>query len=86
MRRLPLAPLLSLLVVSAVPPALAAPEAVLAPGKPAGVKKAQDQESTIPLAVFGAAAVGIGIALAVADDGDGVTPGTTPVTATTTAP
>ena len=56
---------------------------VLAPGKPAGVKQAQDQDSMVPLAVFGAAAVGIGIALAVAGDDD-ATPGTPPPSTTTT--
>jgi hypothetical protein len=57
---------------------------VLAPGKPAGVKQAQDQDSMVPLAVFGAAAIGIGIALAVSDNGDATTPSTPPVTTTTT--
>ena len=87
MRRTTLAPLLSLLIASAVPPACAASEVALAPGKPAGIKKAQDQDSTMPLLVFGAAALGIGIALALADDGDAATPSTPPpATTTTTAP
>jgi hypothetical protein len=82
MRKVALAPILSLLIASALP-AFAAPDAALSPGKPAGVKRAQDQDSTVPLAVFGAAAVGIGIALAVSDDGDAATP-TPPATTTTT--
>ena len=86
MRKLTLAPLLSLLIAAAVPPALAAPQAGLAPGKPAGVKKAQEQDSTTPLLVFGAAAIGIGIALAVSDDGDSATPTPPATTTTTTAP
>jgi hypothetical protein len=85
MPKVTLAPLLSLLIVSAVPPAFAAPEAALVPGKPAGIKRAQDQDSTIPLVVFGAAAIGIGIALAVADDSDAPTP-MPPATTTGTAP
>ena len=84
MRKVAIVPLLSLAIAWA--PAFAAPEAGLAPGKPAGVKKAQDQDSTVPLAVFGAAAIGIGIALAVGDDGDAATPNPPPVTTTTTAP
>ena len=83
MRQVALAPILSLLIAVAVPPAFAAPDAALVPGKPAGIKKAQDQDSTVPLLVFGAAAIGIGVALAVADDGDPATP-TPPATATTT--
>jgi len=83
MRQVALAPILSLLIAAAVPPAFAAPDAALAPGKPAGIKKAQDQDSALPLLVFGAAAIGIGVALAVADDGDPATP-TPPATATTT--
>lgn len=58
--------------------------APLAPGRPAGVKQAQDRDMTTPLLVMGVAAVGIGIALAVAggDDNSSVTPA--PVTTTTT--
>lgn len=55
---------------------------VLAPGKPAGISRAQEQETMVPLAVFGAAAVGIGIALAVSDDGNGGAPTTTTTTGT----
>lgn len=81
MRRVAFAILLPFVMSQA---AFAAPKAAaLAPGKPAGVKQAQDQDSMVPLAVFGAAAVGIGIALAVAG-GDDATPGTPPPTTTTT--
>jgi hypothetical protein len=54
-----------------------------APGKPAGVKQAQDQDVSTPLLVMGAAAIGIGIALAVSDDGNS-TPVNPPNTTTTT--
>ena len=86
MRKLALAPLLSLVIAAAAPtvPAFAAPDAALAPGKPAGLKKAQDQDPVAPLLVMGAAAIGIGIALAVADDGDPATP-TPPATTSATA-
>lgn len=83
MRKVAFAPILSLLIAAMVPPAFAASDS-LVPGKPAGLKKAQDQDSTMPLLVFGAAAVGIGIALAVADDGDASTPTPPPTTTTTT--
>ena len=87
MRKVALAPILSLLIALAPGlPAFAAPDAALSPGKPAGIKKAQDQDSTTPLLVFGAAAIGIGIALAVADDGDASTPTPPATTTTTTAP
>ena len=58
----------------------------LAPGKPAGIKKAQD-ESRNALLYIGLAAVGIGIALAVSDNGGGptnVVPGTTTTSTTST--
>lgn len=59
---------------------------LLAPGKPAGIKKAQD-ESGNALLYIGLAAVGIGIALAVSDNGGGptnVVPGTTTTSTTST--
>jgi len=59
----------------------------LAPGKPAGIKAAQMWEDNAPLFVFGAAAVGIGIALAVSngDNSNGTPPAVTnpPTTGTT---
>jgi len=64
-------------------PLTASNAAPLAPGKPAGVKQAQDQDVSTPLLVMGAAAVGIGIALAVSDDGNSM-PGNPPSTTTTT--
>ena len=81
MRRVALAILLPLLIAQG---AFAAQQSALTPGKPAGIKQAQEQDSTVPLAVFGAAAIGIGIALAVSDNNDAVTPGTPPTTTTTT--
>jgi len=82
MRKVASATILSLLISPLGPGAFAA-QAALTPGKPAGISRAQDQETKIPLAVFGAAAVGIGIALAVAG-GDDAAPGTPPTTTTTT--
>jgi hypothetical protein len=85
MRRVTLAILLPLLISQS---AFAGPQKPgLAPGKPAGISRAQEQETMIPLAVFGAAAVGIGIALAVSDDDNATgTPPTTTTTTTGTAP
>jgi hypothetical protein len=57
----------------------------LASGKPAGAKAAQSWDDNTPLMVFGLAAVGIGIALAVSNDDDGPAPvATNPPTAGTT--
>ena len=70
------------LVVIATVPALAA-EPPLAPGKPAGVRHAQKEDGTGMLIVAGGALVGIGIALATADNGVPGTPGTTPANSTT---
>ena len=83
MRKVASATILSLLISPLGPGAFAA-EAALTPGKPAGIKQAQEQDSMVPLAVFGAAAIGIGIALAVSDNNDTATPGTPPTTTTTT--
>jgi hypothetical protein len=64
--------------------ALAADLAPLAPGRPAGVMKAQD-ERIDPLIYVGVVAVAIGIALAVSDnDSDHVTH-TTPASTTTSS-
>jgi len=79
MRRVALAILLPLLISQS---ASAAQQSALIPGKPAGIKQAQDQEISTPLIVMGAAAVGIGIALAVSDGGNA--PVTAPTTTTTT--
>lgn len=82
MRRVSKAMILPLLIPLAVSGALAAPQEVsLAPGKPAGVKQAQNQELSTPLLVMGAAAVGIGIALAVSGN-DNAAPATTTTTGT----
>lgn len=81
MRSVASATILSLLIASTG--AFAASQPSLAPGKPAGIKTAQNQEDITPLYVFGAAAIGIGIALAVSGDDD-ATPGTPPTTTTTT--
>ena len=81
MRRVVPTVLLSVLIAQS---ALAAsPTAPLAPGKPAGIKQAQDEDTT-PLLVFGAAAVGIGIALAVSDNSTPATPSVTTITTATT--
>lgn len=80
MRRVSKAMILPVLIPLAASNAFALP---LAPGKPAGVKQAQDQEVSTPLLVMGAAAIGIGIALAVSDDGNSM-PGNPPSTTTTT--
>jgi hypothetical protein len=64
--------------------AVAADPLRLAPGKPAGVRKAQD-ESQNALIYIGLAAAGIGIALAVSSNGSGaVTPAPTTTSSTTT--
>jgi hypothetical protein len=86
MRRVAKAMILPLLIPLAA--ANAAPQTtVLAPGKPAGIKQAQDQDTSAPLLVMGAAAVGIGIALAVSNNNDNVVPPATSSTTTTgTAP
>ncbi|HKU66112.1 MAG TPA: hypothetical protein VJQ06_13750 [Rhizomicrobium sp.] len=82
MRRVSKTMILPLLIPLAVSGAFAAPQgAPLAPGKPAGIKQAQDQGVSTPLLVMGAAAVGIGIALAVAGDDDAVPATTTTSTA-----
>jgi hypothetical protein len=76
------------LVLLSAAPALAV-EPPLAPGKPAGVRHAQMEDGTGMLIVAGGALVGIGIALATADNGAPGTPGTSPTnppTTTGTAP
>ena len=60
----------------------AEPTAPLPAGKPAGVKKAQEETNFVVLGV-GVAAVAAGIALVASDDDDGP-PVTTPPTTTTT--
>jgi hypothetical protein len=65
----------------------AKPSIPLAPGKPAGIKAAQMWEDNAPLIVMGAAAVGIGIALAVSNDNnDSSTPPVTNPPTTGTSP
>jgi hypothetical protein len=63
--------------------AFAAETAPLAPGKPAGVKKAQD-ESMMALYVLGGAAVIAGIAVLASDNGDNNVAPTPPATSTST--
>jgi hypothetical protein len=64
-----------------------APNRQLSPGKPAGVKAAQDwNDRNTALIVIGAAAVGIGIALAVSNDDDATAPVVTAPAATGTTP
>ena len=50
MRKVTLAIILPLLISQS---AFAAPQSALAPGKPAGIKKAQDQDVSTPLLVYG---------------------------------
>lgn len=69
--------LASSLVVSG---AYAAP---LAPGKPAGVKKAQSQNDTAFI-IAGVGLMGLGIGLAASGDNNPITPATTTTTTTTT--
>ncbi|MEO8301383.1 MAG: hypothetical protein ABI608_06300 [Rhizomicrobium sp.] len=82
------ATILSLLIAPLAFSQSAFAAAPLAPGKPAGVRLAQDRDLTTPLLVMGVAAVGIGIALAVAggDDNSTVTPAPVTTTTTGTAP
>ena len=61
-------------------PALAAEP--LAPGKPAGLRQAQPENGTGMLVVAGGAAIGIGIALATADNGPSGPANTTPSNST----
>jgi hypothetical protein len=55
----------------------------LSSGKPAGVKKAQDQRNTV-LIIGGVGLAGLGIALAASSNGGGPTTFTSPTTTTTT--
>ena len=59
-------------------------EAPLAPGEPAGVKKAQDTDHNTLLYVVGLGLIGGGIALLASGDSDhpGTPPSTTPTTTT----
>ena len=65
-----------------VGPSMAADTAPLAPGKPAGLKKAQVSDSDMALYVIGGAAVIAGIAVLASDNGSNAT--TTPPATTTT--
>jgi hypothetical protein len=66
---------------------LPAPNHQLSPGKPAGVKAAQDwDDGNTALIVMGAAAVGIGIALAVSNNDNGPAPVVTAPATTGTTP
>jgi hypothetical protein len=62
--------------------ALAADTAPLAPGKPAGVKKAQDEDTMTALYIIGGGALVAGIAVLASDDNNNNT--TTPPPTTTT--
>ena len=55
----------------------------LAPGKPAGVEQARNQNARTMLVVAGVALVGIGVGLAVSSNGNNATPTTTSTTSTT---
>jgi hypothetical protein len=68
----------SLLTTSAI---AAAP---LAPGKPAGLKKAQDADDNTILYIIGIGAVAAGIAILASDSNDNNGSTTTPPTTTTT--
>jgi hypothetical protein len=62
--------------------ALAADTAPLAPGKPAGVKKAQDEDTMTALYIVGGGALVAGIAVLASDDNNNSTT-PPPVTSTT---
>jgi hypothetical protein len=61
--------------------ALAAPGGALAPGKPAGVRQAQEENGHTMLIIAGVTLVGVGIGLAVSGNGNNASP-----TPTTSAP
>lgn len=87
MRNLALGLLLLGSTIANAETSLPAPNSQLSPGKPAGVKAAQDwDDRNTALIVMGAAAVGIGIALAVSNDDNGPAPVVTAPAATGTTP
>jgi hypothetical protein len=57
--------------------------AKLAPGKPAGIRKAQDQDSIVPYLILGGG-LGVAIGLATTEGGSSATSPTATTTATTT--
>jgi hypothetical protein len=74
-----------LITFLSAPAVFAAPNAPLAPGKPAGVRQAQEDGRTM-LLIAGAALVGIGIALSISDGGNSATTATSSVSTTGTTP
>jgi hypothetical protein len=75
---------LVLTLALATPAAVASTAVPLAPGKPAGLRQAQLEDDNGIWIVAGAALVGIGIALAVADNNSSSPVATTPATTSTT--
>jgi hypothetical protein len=65
-------------------PSLAAGTAPLAPGKPAGIKKAQVSDENLPWYLIGGAAVVAGIAILASDNGNSPAAASTPTTTNTT--
>lgn len=59
-------------------------ETTLPAGKPAGVKKAQMEDSNAILIIGGVGLAGLGIGLAASSNGGGPTTSTSPTTTTTT--
>jgi hypothetical protein len=66
--------------------AVAAGTAPLAPGKPAGIKKAQDSDPNLPWYLVGGAAVIAGIAILASDNGSNAAAAAAPPTTTSTTP
>jgi len=66
--------------------ALAASDGALAPGKPAGVRQAQQENGHTMLVIAGVTLVGVGIGLAVSGSGNGASPTPTTQAPTGTAP
>ncbi len=75
------ATVLSIALTASLAGSAAFAETPLAPGKPAGVHKAQLENGTIIL-VAGVAVVAAGIAVAVSNNNNNVTPATTATTTT----
>ncbi len=74
--------LLSIALTTSLAGSAAFAETPLAPGKPAGIHKAQLENGTI-IILAGAAVVAAGIAIAVSNDSNNTTPATTVATTTT---
>jgi hypothetical protein len=71
-----------LITALSAPAVFAAPNVPLTPGKPAGVRQAQEDGRTM-LLVAGAALVGIGVALSISNGGNNATTTSTSSVSTT---